>query len=634
MNKKQIIDEYSKNEFMDFLESDKTGEVLKLFDEEGIDILNNSRIKEERITYILSFSPYKNKLLQNIGFLDILLYSDTRSYYATLKELDSNTYQTILNRAIELSLSFNEISRLFNFFEDEFKLEIIENKILNKEIIIEILNKSYNPKIVQKILDTYNIDLIKDNVKVPQLFEKGKKALVENLSNKEKQYISINPHLITNELAVDLWNKYDIFELRKIVDNAYYSTDASVLNNYIKKQEEQIISSHSKMKLLSPYDEIYITFEKYQALENIPKNDKLNYNRQLYVDLRYKFERLCQNTNIKNLSSEIKNIYIKNDINEVYNYIKKLSDRNISNYIIDYHFEENYHNIILDMNELLQYYYDGNIVIPQERIYLYEQIRNIDYLTIEEQQQLHETLKNYKMIELFYDDMRYARDMVAESIKEYSLSKESLEKYIDETLTEKYGVPVYNMNGKPFFGIVKTGRRLYDQKPTGHSFSLVGTNGIVVYGDTSKGNTFLYDSEDMKKEQLVHAFPYDSFTMYRPYEFRDDASRRVYTLMSPEKLTSYSPTYTEILLLEQGKEKTQIDEYIPQLKQIAVYCIDNITEEVINSAKNSGIGIILIDSSKYQSDNKYRHAINGYDEMKYNYFDGRFDKEYHEEMRL
>ena len=40
-----------------------------------------------------------------------------------------------------------------------------------------------------------------------------------------------------------------------------------------------------------------------------------------------------------------------------------------------------------------------------------------DYLTVEERLELHELLKKYNMIELFYDDMRMARDMVAETIK-------------------------------------------------------------------------------------------------------------------------------------------------------------------------------------------------------------------------
>ena len=71
MNKEEIINYYKKNEFSDFLEYDTTGKVLQLFDEEGISIINKSKLKEERICYILNFSKYKNVLLQNTLFLNL-----------------------------------------------------------------------------------------------------------------------------------------------------------------------------------------------------------------------------------------------------------------------------------------------------------------------------------------------------------------------------------------------------------------------------------------------------------------------------------------------------------------------------------------------------------------------------------
>ena len=135
MNKDQIINNYNKNEFMNYLESDLTGEILKIFDQDGINILSMSNKKEEIITYILNFSKYKNELLQNIQFLDVFLNSDLSKYYASLKNLDYKTYELILERAIKLKKSNNDISRLFSFFDDDFKLITIENKILNQEII-------------------------------------------------------------------------------------------------------------------------------------------------------------------------------------------------------------------------------------------------------------------------------------------------------------------------------------------------------------------------------------------------------------------------------------------------------------------------------------------------------------------
>ena len=242
-------------------------------------------------------------------------------------------------------------------------------------------------------------------------------------------------------------------------------------------------------------------------------------------------------------------------------------------------------------------------------------------------------LKKYNMIEMFYDDMRYARDIVAENIKDYSLSKETLEQYKDEDLSKKYGVDIYNLDGKPFFAIVKTGRQITNQYPVGHSFSLIGTNGIVVFGNKTYGETYIYDSNNLKKEQIIHVFPYDSYTRYKPFELTQEASMKVNTLMSPEKLVNHSNSYNEILVLERGEKETYIDEFIPRLKQIALYCLNEITQQDIEEAKRSNVGILLINTSKYNENTSNKNTINSIYQEKYNYFDGISDKEYYEERR-
>ena len=631
MDRNNIINNYSKSEFMDFLENDFYGDILELFNAEGIEILNKSKIKEDRINYILYYSKFKNELLQNMDFLDLLLKSDISKYYANMKDLDNKTYEVILNRCLELNMSENIISRLFTFFSDEFKLYVIENKLLSNELIINILNKSYNTQIVQKILDTYNIDLCDSRINIKALFEKGKKSFHKKyaLDSEEKEEININPSLITKDLAEKLWNENNIFYLRKILNDAQYSTDISVLNNYVKNKEDEIIGLSTSESLLYPYDQIYKNF---RLAEESNKNDILNIDNIL--EARHKFNLLCRNSEVKNLDNNIRDIYLKDGIKEVFNYIKKLSDRNISNYIIDYHFEENYHNINLDLNELLQYYYDGNIVIDRDRVSIYESIVNIDYLSVEEKIQLHNVLKQFNLMEMLYDDMRMARDMVNETIKDYSLSSETIYEFKDEKLSNEYGVDVFKLEGQEFFGIVKTGRHVEDRLPTGHSYSLVGSHGLAVFGDPHRGDTFLYDSDTLRKEQVVHVYPYDSYTMYRPFEYREEASMRVSTLMTPEDIVSESKSYSEILVLEEGYEKNQIDEYIPKLQRLALYCLDEITQKDVEIAKGNGVGIILIDSSKYEELAKGNYMRNGFSVSKYNYFNGSNERDMYEERRL
>ena len=144
---------------------------------------------------------------------------------------------------------------------------------------------------------------------------------------------------------------------------------------------------------------------------------------------------------------------------------------------------------------------------------------------------------------------------------------------------------------------------------------------------------FEVEFEDLTKEQIVHVFPYDSYTRYKPFEEIEEASMRVNVLMTPQKLTTYSSSYNELLVLERGNDETYMDEYIPRLKQIALYCIDEITENDIQIAKQNNVGIVLIDSSKYQEYLSNKRTINNYEENKYNYFNGTYEKEYYEERR-
>lgn len=631
MNKEYIINLLEKGEFTDFLQNDREGNVLKLLDKDGLEILNNSKRKSNRIGYILTFSPYKYDLLNNIDFIDAILSSKISDYYSAFKPLDSTTCERIFKRALETNVPMETTSRLFTFFSTEAKLEILKENKLNQDLIITIFNKSYDSQIIQTILDTYTLDLTNPKINVRLLFEKGRETFLKK--DDERPNITIPNYMITKDLASMLWEENNIFMYRRLINDAQHSTDVSVLNTYAKNQEDKIISTSQTSELISPFDRIYELFKTLEIQKYNYLYDVLNYDSKLEEDSYKEYIQLCDITEIRNLDGMIKNIMLKGKENDVFNLLKKHSSEKLSNYIIDYHFEENYYNIMLDMNELLQYYYDGNIVINKEHLELYEQLVNLDLLSNEEKYNLHNKLKNYNMMAIFYDDMRMAKDKVAEDIKEYSLDSESIQKYKNEELSKEYGVPVYVMDGDPFFGIVKTGRRAEDYYPTGHSYSLIGDKGLNVFGNPDKANTYLYDASMLNKEQIVHVFPTDSYTLYQPFHYRGEATMRVNALATPEVLTTYSDRYNEILVLEKGKEETYMDESIPELQRIALYCIDNISQEAINKAKKTNSGIILVHSKKYNQVSKNSYERNGYNESHYNYFNGSYEKEIHEEVR-
>ena len=598
----------NKQDFLDFLDNDYNGKILNLLDDEGVELLKKNSYIEDRITYILNYSNYVDLLFNNQKFLDLFLSTDISKYYASLKNLNNKTYDLIVNRCLELNKDINLTGQLISYFNKDYRLKFIDKYDYPNDLIYEMLKR--NPKILgKKILEKYNIDLLSHNIPVGGLVAAGKSLSFEDMT-KRKGYSYVNSSgevfylssdLLNMDVAKKLWNELNVYEYRFLINDANYCGDPTNLNNYAKTKEEEFI-------LNTDYPKIY-----QNIFDMIKKLSNLDSSSNEYRDI---FRNLIRQIQIfPNEYTNLRMLIFNDEFDEVINLITKSLDEKKSDYIIDYHFEENYYNVMYDLRELLEFYYAGNIDIPEDRLYLYQKIVNIDMLSSQEKIELHNELKQYNMMEFFYDDMTFARKKVREALKDYAMVKDELVKFKDEELSNEYGVDVYNINDNPFFAIVKSGIRFEDSLPVGHSYSLVGNGCISVFGSLKNSNTYVYDASDLNPEQIVHIFPEDSYTLYQPFSFTEKATDRVEQLMMPDELLYNKRTYNEILILEQGSMQTDIDSRIPRLKRIALYCVDQITAKDVETAKIQGIGIMLINSKKYNKgiempSSIYRHLGN------------------------
>ena len=560
--KKDIINS-SKGDFIDFLSNDNSEDIIQVFDDEGVNYLKQYNDIEGRIAYILSWSKYANQLFYNKSFLDLFLSTDISSYYATLSVLNSDVCDLIINRCVELNKDIDYISKLMSYFSKEYKLKFIDRTDYPNDLIYEMFKRN-TELLGKKILEKYNIDLLSHDISIRRVVAAGKELAFKDMAKRnEVSYTSgdvatfyLSSDLLNKGVAEHLWNNLNVYEYRFLINDTYFCGDPYVLNKYAKVKEEELISS---IGYVEPYKSI---------MDMITKLYNLDVNSNEYYDI---FRKLCKEMHIfGNEYFVLRRFLADGEYDKTIELINKLLNEKKSDYIIDYHFEENYYNIMYDLRELLDFYYAGNISIPEDRLYLYQQIANIDNLSGQEKIELHNMLKNYNMIEVFYDDMAFARKKVREALKDYAMVKDELESYRDEKLSQEYGVDVYNIEDNPFFAIVKSGIRAEDKLPVGHSYSLVGNGCISVFGNVNDSDTFVYDSSDLNSEQVVHIFPRDSFTMYRPFSFTDKATTRVEQLVMPDEMLYESKVYNEILILEQGREHTDIDSRIPKLKRIAL----------------------------------------------------------------
>ena len=607
VKKREIINS-NKQDFLDFLYNDLSGEILNLLDDEGVEYLKKYSDITDRITYILNYSNYVDLLFNNQNFLDLFLSTDISKYYASLKNLNNKTYDLIVNRCLELNKDVNLIGQLISYFNKDYQLKFIDKYDYPNDLIYEMLKR--NPKILgKKILEKYNIDLTSHNISIKGLIDAGKSLSFEDMAKRNgDSFVSsggeiflLSSDLLNTEVAQKLWNELNVYEYRFLINDANYCGDPTNLNNYAKTKEEEFILNTDYPKI---YQNIFNMINKLSNLDSSSNE---------YRDI---FRNLIRQIQIfPNEYTNLRELIFNGEFAETINLITKSLDEKKSDYIIDYHFEENYYNVMYDLKELLEFYYAGNIDIPEDRLYLYQQIVNIDMLSSHEKIELHNQLKQYNMMEIFYDDMSFARKQVRKAIKDYSMVKEELVKFKDEELSNEYGVDVYNIEDNPFFAIVKSNINREDNLPVGHSYSLVGNGCISVFGTPEYNGTYVYDSSDLNPEQIVHVFPRDSFTMYKPFSFTSNATDRVEQLMMPDELLYNKRTYNEILILEHGRTQTDIDSRIPKLKKIALYCVDQITAKDVETAKIHNIGIMLINSKKYNKgiempSSIYRHLGN------------------------
>lgn len=475
-----------------------------------------------------------------------------------------------------------------------------------------------NPELIgKKILEKYNIDLLSHNISIRRVVAAGKELAFKDMARiNEASYTSgdvatfyLSSDLLNKNVAEHLWNSLNVYEYRFLISDTYYCGDPSVLNKHAKIKEEELILSDNYVE---PFKSIIDMISK---LYNLDVNSDQFYN--IIMELNKK------SFMFGNKYLEFRTLLVNGKFDKAIMLVNKLVNEKKSDYIIDYHFEENYYNIMYDLRELLDFYYAGNISIPEDRLYLYQQIANIDNLSGQEKAELHNMLKNYNMMEVFYDDMAFARKKVREALKDYAMVRDELESYMDEKLSQEYGVDVYNIEDNPFFALVKSGIIVEDKLPVGHSYSLVGNGCISIFDNVNDSDTFVYDSSDLNSEQVVHIFPRDSYTMYRPFSFTDKATTRVEQLIMPDEMLYESKLYNEILILEQGREHTDIDSRIPKLKRIALYCVDQITSKDVEVAKVHNVGIMLINSKKFNKGiempaSVYRHfGRDNYYEYKY-----------------
>lgn len=605
--KKKLIDSPRKYDFIWFVQNANEVILSSLLDEEGIDILQNTTDVVDKLNAIITCETSCSFAFQSDISCEMVLLNwyGLDSLFHNLNEAEATSFLQYLdrnypNKVLDLFPRLSAKTQVELLKKLDFSLDRINNFLRTgrKESIEYILTSDLRIHTLSdfSFSELYTLATKKVSIPFPFLHQKSLVEKISSIGNVKDYRYLLNALSQANDISeIDLARK------------EYYEKQFS---SYDK--EEQMLKFH-----LTWYQEIERRMESGEEL--FPFLDE---------NLVPFYGMGSEEFSIRN---RIFNFYRSNDKEGLRKFLIQESRLQITNMVIDYHFAEIPYNFFLDLRELVHFQEGEGRTLSQEEIDVYSKLLRLDDLPYEEVMRLHTNLKGHSMIEEYYDHFRSAKDKQASLIEGAMLTESSIQKYKDESLSTRAGVPIYVLDGDEFYAFIKSSQSSKDMpldsnyrtySGDGGSYSLDGSNKLKTFKDPRQVYNFIYKS--IPKNQIIHTYPVDSYSLYK--RDLDTSTKRIYELLTPKELVGKSNSYNEILvaLPNPSKPQDELQSSLEAPKLLGIYCYDTITDNDVISAKNMGIGIVLVKTKNYQVDTSNRMHLmdthlNGGSQSKYEY---------------
>lgn len=590
--KKKLIDSPRKYDFIWFVQGANEIILASLLDEEGIYILQSSTDVVDKLNAIITCETSCHFAFQSDTFCEMVLLNwyGLGTLFHSLNEKEATPFLQYLDRDYP-----NKVLDLFPKLSAKTQVEILKtidfsldriNRFLRagrKEAIEYILTNDFRVHTLSdfSFQELYTLATKKVSIPFPFLHQKSFIEKISTIGNVKDYRYLINALSVSN----------DVSEI-ELARKEYYEKQFS---SYDK--EEQMLKLH-----LIWYQEISKRMESGEELYPFLDENLVPF-----------YGMGSEEFSIRN---KIVGFYHNKDKEGLKNFFRQESRLQITNMVIDYHFAEIPYNFFLDLRELVHFQEGEGRTLSQEEIDVYSKLLRLDDLSYEEAMKLHAHLKEYDMIEKYYDHFRSAKDKQASLIEEAMLTESSVQKYKNETLSARAGVPIYVLDGDEFYAFVKSSHSSKDMpldsnyrtySGDGGSYSLDGSNKLKTFKDPRDVYNFIYKS--IPKSQIIHTYPVDSYSLYK--RNLDTSTKRIYELLTPEELVGKSNSYNEILMAlpNPGKPQDELQASLEAPELLGIYCYDTITDNDVISAKNMGIGIVLVKTKSYQIDTSNRMRL-------------------------
>ena len=266
-----------------------------------------------------------------------------------------------------------------------------------------------------------------------------------------------------------------------------------------------------------------------------------------------------------------------------------IEDKELLELIIVFNYEEIPYNFLKNVSSIISYIKQiDKILIPTNRYQIYEKLINFSSLTKDDKIKLyHEIGNNKNAMAEFYDDFKTCLNDSYKDIKDSVTDINNLKSY---SLSSKYGVCVYELNGEPFKFLINHTRMNRDNLNHHSAWnSLKKYASLSVISNTCFGtyrspySNVIVGFNQFDYMNIAHVYHSDSYTSN---EFGSKSILELYTI---NNLLKNTKGYNEILMKNSNL-----------LKPSCIICYDEIKIGDIEASKLLGnIPLVLLYTNKY-----------------------------------
>lgn len=392
-------------------------------------------------------------------------------------------------------------------------------------------------------------------------------------------------------------NKYCTRDYRHLIQITEINIDVTMIEKMRKQHIDfELLNFATNEQMLSNYYYFYQILVKNNLLSSMKIDDIINIKNSLYIKIPEKLE--------DEFRTAIQNAYYK----KIELLFKLISRIEVSNLIIDYHFENQPFDVLVDIEEMLRYQKNGMKTIDDKNISLYLQVLDLDKISIDEAIALHQEMKLMNIKSQFYDDYRKTLDNQHQDIKESILNENTIKKFKDQCLTQTYGLPIYYLNGEKFYALVKSLGSHKFSIENGYfknsaelpSFSLTSHDNLSIFSDYKFEDDINIIFSSFNPNQIVFTYPCDVgcdcdiIIGQRP-------TNNVNKIYTKDELTNVLSNYNHIIYRNQSLEKDDdLNNCLECPKVLGVYVYDEIFSKELEFAKKYNLPIILVNTKSYK----------------------------------